>query len=358
MTDIHQRSWAASASISAAECDHLASESPVRLPAPRGPVTEHLLDHLRRPVHEISSLPIGDGDPLCDDDVALALYLCYELHYLGLPDVDEAWEWEPSLLRERRRLEDDLERRVVKLIGLPPIGLSRDGTIEELQQLAGTDSGPSLSSFMQNDGTIEQMREFAIHRSGYQLKEADPHTWGIPRLTGRAKAALVDIQHDEYGAGRPAFVHAALFADVLGALDLTPQYGAYLDRLPGITLSTCNLVSLFGLHRRWRGALVGHLALFEMCSVGPMGRYQAALERLGQGERATRFYQQHVIADERHQDVALHDMVAGLVDQEPFLGGEVVFGARALAAVEAMFAGHLLDSWSRGESSLLPKAPG
>lgn len=356
MTDMHQRSWAAPASISAAKGDHLGCGPSSRPPAPRGPVTEHLLDHLRRPVHEISSLPIGDGDPLHDDDLALALYLCYELHYLGLPDVDEAWEWEPSLLRERRRLEDDLESRVIKLIGLPPIGLSRDGTIEALQQLAGMDSGPSLSSFMQDDGTIDQMREFAIHRSGYQLKEADPHTWGIPRLTGRAKAALVDIQHDEYGAGRPTFVHAALFADVLEALDLAPQYGAYLDRLPGITLSTCNLVSLFGLHRRWRGALVGHLALFEMCSVGPMGRYQAALERLGQGERATRFYHQHVIADERHQDVALHDMVAGLLDQEPFLGGEVVFGARALAAVESLFASHLLTSWSRGESSLRPKS--
>ena len=198
------------------------------------------------------------------------------------------------------------------------------------------------------------MREFAVHRSAYQLKEADPHTWCIPRLTGRAKAALVDIQRGEYGEGRPADVHANLFADVLEALDLSPSYGTYLDRLPGITLSTCNLVSMFGLHRRWRGALVGHLALFEMCSVGPMGRYQAALERLGLGTKATRFYEEHVIADERHQDVALHDMVAGLVDQEPLLGGDVVFGARALTAVESMFASHLLDAWARDESSLLP----
>ncbi|MEX2293923.1 MAG: hypothetical protein WD691_09070, partial [Acidimicrobiales bacterium] len=44
---------------------------------------------------------------------------------------------------------------------------------------------------------------------------------------------------------------------------------------------------------------------------------------------------------------------AGLVDDEPFLGGEVVFGARALAAVEVMFARHLLDAWSQGRSSLL-----
>ena len=331
---------------------------PSRRPAPRGAITDHLLAHLLRPVHELPPLPLeGSSDPLDDDDAALALYLCYELHYLGLPDVDEAWEWEPSLLRERRRLEDDLERRLIDVAGQVPIGLSREQTVEELQRLATTESGPSLSGFMAGSGTITQMREFAVHRSAYQLKEADPHSWAIPRLTGRAKAALVDIQQGEYGEGRPGDVHANLFADVLRALDLDPTYGAYIDLLPGITLTTCNLVSLFGLHRRWRGALVGHLALFEMCSVGPMGRYEAALERLGLDRQATRFYRDHVIADERHQDVALHDMVAGLIDQEPLLGGEVVFGARALTAVEQRFAAHLLDAWADGRTSLLAEDP-
>jgi hypothetical protein len=210
---------------------------------------------------------------------------------------------------------------------------------------------------MLEHGTLAEMREFAVHRSAYQLKEADPHSWAIPRLTGRAKAALIDIQRGEYGEGKPDDVHANLFAEVMDALGLEPTYGAYLERLPGVTLSTCNLVSMFGLHRRWRGALVGHLALFEMCSVGPMGRYAAVLGRLGLGTKATRFYEEHVIADERHQEVALHDMVAGLIEQEPFLGGEVVFGARALAAVEGMFAGHLIESWERGGSSLRPVRP-
>ena len=43
------------------------------------------------------------------------------------------------------------------------------------------------------------MREFAVHRSAYQLKEADPHTWVIPRLRGRGEGRLVEIQPDEYG---------------------------------------------------------------------------------------------------------------------------------------------------------------
>ena len=330
---------------------------PVPLASPRGPVSEQLLEHLRRPVHELSPLPLSDADSLTDDDAALSLYLCYELHYLGLPGVDEAWEWEPTLLRERRRLEQAFERRLLEVAGPVPIGLSQAATVAEMQRVASAGDGPSLSAHMLEHGTLEHMREFAVHRSAYQLKEADPHTWAIPRLTGRAKAALVDIQQGEYGEGRAEDVHATLFADVLAALDLDPRYGAYLDRIPGITLTTCNLASFFGLHRRWRGALVGHLALFEMCSVVPMGRYQAALERLGLGERATRFYAEHVRADARHQDVALHQMVAGLIEAEPFLGGEVVFGARSISAVERMFTDHLLGAWRAGRTSLRAPSP-
>ena len=56
-----------------------------------------------------------------------------------------------------------------------------------------------------------------MQRSAYTLREADPHSWAIPRLEGRAKAALVEIQSDEYGGGRPQRVHAELFARAMRA---------------------------------------------------------------------------------------------------------------------------------------------
>lgn len=303
-------------------------------------------------MHELAPWPDVDEDPITGEDAPFALHLCYELHYRGLPGVDEAWEWEPTLLRERRRLERALEGRLGEHVGPPPLGQPPDATVEHLQALATGGDGPSLSAYVEREASLEQVRELAVHRSGYQLKEADPHTWGIPRLTGRAKAALVDIQHGEYGEGRPERVHATLFATTMRHLLLDDSYGAYLDRLPGITLSTTNLMSLFGLHRRWRGALVGHLALFEMSSVGPMGRYARAMRRLGLPDEACAFYDEHVVADERHQVVAVDDLVAGLLQDEPTLGSEVVHGARALAAVEGMFARHVLDAWHAGRSSL------
>jgi len=96
--------------------------------------------------------------------------------------------------------------------------------------------------------------------------------------------------------------------------------------VPGEILSTVNLMSFFGLHRRWRGAIVGHLALFEMCSVVPMGRYVEALDRVGVAD-AVPFYAAHVVADEWHQTIALEDMVGSLVIDEPALADDIVFGA-------------------------------
>src|SRR5439155_7052144 len=130
------------------------------------------------------------------------------------------------------------------------------------------------------------------------------------------KAAIVEIQADEYGGGRAERIHSALFADAMRATGLDDGYGAYLRRIPGVTLATVNLMSLLGLHRRWRGAIVGHLALFETTSSLPNRRYANALRRLGFGERATAFFDEHVTADAVHEQIAVVDLAGGLVRQE------------------------------------------
>jgi hypothetical protein len=283
----------------------------------------------------------------------LALYLCYELHYRGFAGVAEELEWDPHLLSLRAQLERRFEERLLEEVPMAmPAGDIEDEIVVAIENAAG----PSLSSYMSERGTIEEMREFAIHRSAYQLKEADPHTWAIPRLFGEAKAALVAIQIDEYGYGDAAAVHATLFADTMDQLGLDSRYGAYLPCLPGPTLATVNLMSLFGLHRRWRGALVGHFTVFEMTSVVPMGRYAYALTRLGLPASARRFYDVHVVADAEHEVVALRRMAAGLARSEPELRASILFGANAVLRIERAFAEHLLDSWSAGTSSLLPSS--
>ena len=138
----------------------------------------------------------------------------------------------------------------------------------------------------------------------------------------------------------------------MDALGLDARYGAYVDHLPAVTLATVNLMSLFGLHRRLRGAIVGHLALFEMTSSIPNRRYANGLRRLGFGADATAFYDEHVVADAVHESIAAVDLAGGLAEQQPELTADILWGAAALDELDRRFAQHLLGAWGAGESSL------
>lgn len=332
------------------------------LPTPRGPVSGELIaawtrgdppgmspGQITRAQAEVRSLTPETA--VGDDDLHLALYACYELHYTGIQGVDDRWEWDPSLLGFRAVLEAAFEEGLRQVVGVPD---PKPAQIERaLMAITNRPGGPSVSEFIESDATLEHAKEFLMHRSAYNLKEADPHTWVIPRLQGTAKAALVEIQADEYGGGDPAWVHASLFAASMRAMELDATPGAYVDRLPGPTLATVNLMSLFGLHRRLRGAAVGHLAAFEMTSCIPNARYAKGLRRLGATPAAAAYFDEHVEADAVHGSLAAHDLAGGLVELEPASDRDVRFGAEALLALEDRAGRLMLDAWQEGRSSLL-----
>jgi Iron-containing redox enzyme len=327
------------------------------LPEPRGPITSKLFDTLLQAPDTPLAGDLGSlaGDTLADDDLQLALYVCYELHYAKLEGVDERWEWAPSLLGFRAMLEARFQAGLDALVS-PCSSEERLDVGGSLQRLVADDSGPSLSRYVETRASQVQLLELVIHRSAYQLKEADPHSWAIPRLTGAPKVALLEVQSDEYGGGSVERMHSALFAKTMEALGLDASYGHYVSRLPGITLATVNLMSYFGLHRRLRGALVGHLAAFEMTSSIPNRRYGNGLRRLGHGPPATDFYDEHVEADAVHESIAAWDLAHGLARIEPALASDILMGARALLALDGRWARHLMDAWAKGEVSLTPEA--
>ncbi|MGH2975411.1 MAG: iron-containing redox enzyme family protein [Solirubrobacterales bacterium] len=290
-------------------------------------------------------------DPLADDDLQLALYLCFELHYRSFAGVDDAWEWSPGLLAIRAALERAFLAALVSAVG-PSGWVNPKGVGDLLFQLEAEDDAPALSRYVETQATLEQFREFVAHRSLYQLKEADPHSWAIPRLAGPAKTALLEVQADEYGGGRAERMHSTLFATTMRALGLDDRENAYLGHVPGTTLATVNLMSALGLRRSRRGAIVGHLAMFEMTSAGPNRRYGNGLRRLGYDAVATDFYDEHVEADAVHENIAAYDLAGGLARAEPGLADDIVFGARALLHLEGRFAGALIAAWKAGESSV------
>jgi hypothetical protein len=324
------------------------------LPSPRGPLSRSVIGALRAPAGTRVTVPPISGDPLADDDLHLALYVCYELHYRGWADVAPAWEWDSGLLAARHRLEQTFLRGLrAALAPAAPTG-DAAAVVDALRDIVNGGDGPSVSSHVAAHGTIDQLRELAMHRSPYQLKEADPHTWAIPRLpAGRAKSALLRLQYDEYGDAEVGESHAELFAETMRALDLDPTYGHYVDVVPGVVLATVNLLTMFGLHRELVGACIGHLAVFEMTSVVPMGRYASAMRRLTGGARGARFYDVHVVADAVHEVIATTELVPGLLEVLPSTGPDILFGAASLSLLEALVAEHVVGAWARGSSSML-----
>src|SRR6202020_1134268 len=141
------------------------------------------------------------------------------------------------------------------------------------------------SGYLAREANRDQFSEYLAHRSVYQLKEADPHSFGIPRLTRAVQTALGEIQGDEYGGSLPERMHSELFRSTMRWAGLDDEYGHYVPAVPAVTLAVSNLMSVFALNRRWLGALLGHLAALEMTSTGPNRLYAAGARRLGASTR-------------------------------------------------------------------------
>jgi hypothetical protein len=163
----------------------------------------------------------------------------------------------------------------------------------------------------------------------------------------------VAVEYDEFGAGSGSQVHQQLFADLMAAAELDSGYLAYLGAVPAEALIAVNLMSLFGLHRRLRGAAVGHFAATEITSSPGSQRLVAALQRMQAPEACIKFYREHVEADAVHEQVVRTEVINSLLCSEPALADDVVFGIRAWEVVEDRLAYWMMKCWTCGRSSLL-----
>lgn len=328
----------------------------------RGPISKLLLDAFAQPgephsipgLAELISETVESGrDLIRDEDVQLSLFLLYSLYYGSVVESGDQWEWDLSTIAARQQLESAFEAQLRAQVTIPELPNATDEDVAAaLFDLTSPDSGPSLSRFVAKNLTPEQALEYLMQRSIYTLKEADPHSWAIPRLSGRAKAALVEIQSDEYGSGRRDRMHSEIFARTMRGLGLDSRYGVYLNYVPAITLASFNMMSMFGINRRLRGAIVGHLAAFEMTSSIPNKLYARGFRRLGYGDDVTEYFDEHVEADAVHEQIAARDLAGGLAESEPSLLSEIFFGASACLLIDAWVSQNMLEAWEAGRSSL------
>ena len=305
--------------------DLLPHDLPAELPRPRGPMTDALMDCLRRDPGSTRVNPArltwsgATAEATTDHDLQLALWLAYELPYRGLCGVDDAWERHPGLIEVIEEWEDLLLDALVSVTGGSSMA-GAPGTV------AASSGRPSFSQALIREATVDQFREFLVHRSISYLKGSDPHTWSIPRLSGSADAAMVTGQADDGCSGGTGAMNGQLFRALLAEWGLDTRYGRYLDCVPGITLLTSNMISMFGRHRRFRAALSGQLAMFEMTFSLP---------------------------NAAHAQTAAHDLGGGLAVAEPRQRDDILFGARCAAYADEQFVAWVSPRWAAGQSSLL-----
>ena len=129
------------------------------LPQPRGEITEVLCRRLLEPPGPLPPVAAAPSDPVTEEDLHLALHICYGLNYDGFAGVSEEWEWMPPLLELRMNLEGAFLRR---LLADPQIHRTPPGTHSEssdlqkqVRDLLNEESGPSLSTYMSERGTVE-----------------------------------------------------------------------------------------------------------------------------------------------------------------------------------------------------------
>ena len=337
----------------------------MRLPLDRGPLSSAVLRSLagNLPADEQQLLEqvgraVKTADVLTDDDLHLTLWTLYELHFRGFDGVDPAREWDPALIRVRTALEESFENelRARTTAYVETACASAEEVPDQIQHVISAIPGRSIAHYVQREATHDQLLEFMTQRSVYHLKESDPTAFVLPRLDGAPKAALAELLYDEYGGGRPDRLHATLFATAMDGCGLDATYGAYVDVTPGYTLALNNAMSFFGLHRRLRGAALGHLAAFEATSSLPCRRFVSGIRRLGLPEPVWAYFDEHVEADAVHEQVALRDICATLVDAEPGLRDDVLMGAAVCLVLEAVVAERVLDDWQHGRSILRPLA--
>jgi hypothetical protein len=292
------------------------------------------------------------ADALTDADLQLSLFLLYELHHGGIEEVPDGWEWEPKLLEARQVLERAFELALRNAVPRTEVQPPPDVPTALAELIARTEP-PRLAAFIEHDATVDQVREVLACRSISALHEADAHSWAIPRLHGAAKSAFVEIQSERYGGGQPGRMHAAMFARCLRGAGLDDRYGAYADHVPTAVYTSMNVMSLFGLHRRLRGASVGHLAAYESAWSLPVGACANGMRRLGFGDDVVAYFDQHARADAGLEHLATHDLAGALADAEPGLAADILFGAAACLFIDGRLWSGVLSRFRAGDPALL-----
>lgn len=331
----------------------------MRLPPPRGPVTDLLwADLLTYPV-EAPLESVSDavrqalrtsGDLLYDEDLQLALFCLYELHYSGVDGVDDRWEWDPGLLRIRHLLETAFEARlrqgVAEVFDLEEaLPRSTAEAAERLTAMTCQAPGTSVYDYIGREATAEQVREFLVHQSVHH---------GVHHLDHRMVPQPARQLRESAQAGReaPPTAGEGTVAGIDLDLDLEAGCGAYAEWFPAVALAALNTRSMFGLNRRLRGAAAGHLAVEHLTAREPQESSARALRRLGWADRTA-----PAESTGSGGPPCGPELATRLMEEDTSLADDLFFGAASACLLDRLCGRWQLEAWHGGRGSLRRPLP-
>lgn len=317
----------------------------MKLPLPKGDLSNALVKYFSSS-GDVHTADLANVEPANQLDFHLSLWMLYELHGGGFTDVPASEEWNPELIALRNGLEAQFERDLRSRFTDPKLP---EPFANALFDYIKNFDGVSIAQFVKSKANEDQVRELLMYRSIYHLRESDPMAWATPRLPYGPKAALAELQYDEFGQGKRERLHAQIFARGMSDLGLDDTYGGYITKAPVEIIELNNAMSFFGLHGRLLGASLGHLAAFEATSSGPSRKMAQGLTRLGFPESFVDYYEEHVEADAVHEQLAIRMICEPLAQDDPVMRSNIVFGAFTCMDLENRFASRLLEKWGNDE---------
>jgi len=232
----------------------------VRLPAARGPLSNFVIEHLRRAPHKLPGLLAPADDPLRGDDFHLSLFCSFQVQGRSFDDVADLWQWNASLVDFRA----GLERRFETALGMSSDPAATSDAVPAVEGTTSQDRVHTPAAMLARSGSPEQLEELLRHRALIKATVAD--TW--PLLLPRTPSA-----------GRSAIIR-------FGESVSDDAEDAVIDHLPGVSLARANVLWLLASNRSHGAALAGALAVVESVAARADRELAVAARRLGQADRA------------------------------------------------------------------------
>ena len=278
----------------------------VRLPAARGPLSNFVIEHLRRAPHKLPGLLAPVDDPLRGDDFHLALLIAFRVQ-AGTIEVSDGWQWNASLIDFRVGLQRRFESALT--MSSDPVASSAGASMGTIAQTIakGTiqqDRAHTPAAMISRIGSPAQLEELLAHRALLLETVADAWALLVPRVPETDRDALVRF-------GMTVSKKATHAAD-----------------LPGVSLARANLIWLLAIDGSHGVALAGALAVHEMLAARADHDLAVAARRLRLPEVATELE----TAAERASEGNASTLAASLSSEQPGAAA-VAKGARWMLAV-------------------------